>query len=189
MRRLVLVAFCEPCHHNGIEVQAVTAQNLSIGRGPVKELDLCDSCNRNLMAPLLKAYEACEQEPPTPKQQERLAKKAEKKPSAPELPAAPPPVETKPTKASSAGKLICLLDHPTTGDGPKAVDYEQRGQHMKQCHPEFENFSGTRWEDPNGILKEFCTAHKSCLTNEIGFTSVRGLSQHINNASMERIDV
>lgn len=78
--------------------------------------------------------------------------------------------------------IICPLPHRSASGGPLSVRYGNRGTHAKMCHDDAKVWD-IDWEDPDGVLTEYCTMG-DCTTanpNGLGFKSPRSLEQHLRS--------
>lgn len=170
---------CDPCDlHDLRGVTAVATHVLAIDGGPLKKIDVC-ARDEVLFQDFLHLYTVSGREEPTtpPAPAKKRQAKAVEAPQQKELgtaPASQPDAKKKPVKEKV--HVLCPLPHPSTGGTPMRVDYSNRSTHAQMVHNGAHVWE-IKWEDPDGILKAFCTEHAAC--NGIGFTKKAGLSQHI----------
>lgn len=178
-----VITTCDPCDLHDIRgVTAVASHVLAIDGGPLKQIDVC-ARDEALFQEFLRIYtvsgremETAAASAPARKRKAKAVETSQQK-ELEEAPVSQP--DTKPAAKKPAKEklfVLCPLPHPSTGGGPMRVEYSNRGTHAPMVH-DGAHVWDIEWQDPDGILKAFCTEHAAC--NGIGFTSKAGLSQHI----------
>jgi hypothetical protein len=181
VRRLVTQDLCDDCsYHELPEASAVVELQLAINGDKLRRVQLCPRC-AIIWQPLVEVYQKMGQNidvKPVEAPVKRSAAKQVKEPGAKELASSAKPAEKTATKKRGPGRpklqIVCPLPHPTQGGGKQTIAYNDRNSHVDQCHHGYKPYE-VEWEDPNRILKVFCT-EPPC--KRLGFTSDRGLAQH-----------
>lgn len=174
------IEVCDPCNQHHIpNAEASEKHVIAIDGRPAMEVDVCPR-DEAIFQEFVRLFVDCGREIPPPVQEAAPPKKKAKavkaaKPKELEPPAAEQAPDSKPPKAKL--QLVCPLAHPSEGGGKRRVSYVDRSSHTDQCHNGMKAWE-IEWEDPDGILKVFCT-EGSC--KRYGFTSERGFTQHVRS--------
>jgi len=175
--KLLTLNLCDDCTtHELPETEAVTGYELAINGEPPLRILLCARCDL-IWSPFIELVRTMGQSvtpavSSTPRGKSRATPKAIETAER-ELPAVPQ--AEKPKKP--VRYLVCPLAADHHDGEPARILYDSRNMHADQGHDK--RMWEIRWEDPDGILKAFCTEHPLCKENHVGFPSKAALSQHI----------
>lgn len=182
-----IIATCDPCDQDGYpNVMAIASHIISLDGKGEREIDVCVR-DEVLFQRLAHVYEQAGR-PVRPPEKAPAKKKAKAvrttKPKELEAPAPEEPPKP-PTEPMPKQYLLCPLPHGQDG-APKRIEYTSRGGHADMVHGL--KLWEIEWEDPDRILKFTCPSHAECVKKGVGFTTKKGVGQHVRSCPLPRID-
>lgn len=179
VRRLITQDLCDGCLFLQLPpAEAVTEHIAVIDGGPLRRVMFCAHCAKAPL-PFITIYTEYGQDveisPSPPQRAGRSTKKSKAvKASKPKELENTHSTDSEPTAKK---QIVCPLPHASAQGGPLRVTYAGRVTHAG-THDGAKVWD-IAWQDPDGILTAFCTEHEMCVKNNVGFTSQRGVNQHI----------
>lgn len=189
-RVLQMSQTCDWCKLLGLGVVEAAHEHMLAVDGPVKRFELCSQHDLALKE-ITVLYQKFGVDPDDKPRRNVSAKKAiAEQAELGEADRGELTALAEEPKAKKKGKpketVFCPLPHRDANGSGKRIAYADRTSHADLVHKL--KIWEIKWEDPDGIMAEICTAHKECSAIGLGFKNSRSVSMHKKACSLELID-